>query len=187
MDCGSKCTQPAELLDIYPSLAELCGLPVNPKVEGLSLGPQLKDPKAPRERPAITTHNHDNHGVRSERWRYIVYADGSEELYDMKADPNEWANLASDPNFADIIAGHRRWLPEFSRPPAPGSHSRILTRDKSGKVTWEGKQIRATDPIPEISGKQKTQRRGITFVLLSLDVETGFIVSTRFLRSCKSC
>jgi arylsulfatase A-like enzyme len=49
--------------------------------------PQLKDAAAPRERPAITTHNQGNHGIRSERWRYIRYADGSEELYDMQADP----------------------------------------------------------------------------------------------------
>ena len=48
---------------------------------------------APREWPAITTHNHDNHGIRTEDWRYIRYADGSEELYNMKSDPNEWNNL----------------------------------------------------------------------------------------------
>jgi len=93
---GQTCTQPAELLDMYPTLLEITGLPKNEALEGLSLVPQLKDPTATRVRPAITTHNHDNHGIRSENWRYIQYADGSEEFYDMKADPNEFTNLAGN-------------------------------------------------------------------------------------------
>jgi hypothetical protein len=64
-------------------------------LEGISLVPQLKDASAKRERPAITSHNRGNHGVRSESWRYIRYADGSEELYDMRKDPHEWRNLAN--------------------------------------------------------------------------------------------
>ena len=105
----------------------------------------------PREWPAITTHNHDNHGVRSERWRYIVYADGSEELYDMQTDPNEWTNVAGDPQFTQVIADHRKWIPKNNRQPAPGSRSRILTRDEHGTVKWEGKEIGGNDPIPEIN------------------------------------
>src|SRR4029077_7974900 len=93
---GAKCGRPAELLDLYPTLAELCSLPRKDGLEGLSLVPQLKDAKAERERPAVTTHNPGNHAVRTERWRYIVYADGSEELYDRDSDPHEWTNLASD-------------------------------------------------------------------------------------------
>ena len=91
---GSVSTRPAELLDLYPTLVEMGGLPEKGGLEGHSLVPQLKNARAPREWPAITTHNHDNHGVRSENWRYIRYADGSEELYDMRRDPNEWNNLA---------------------------------------------------------------------------------------------
>ena len=68
---GARCMRPAELLDIYPTLIDLCGLPKKDGLEGISLLPQLQDAEAPRERPAITTHNHDNHGVRSENWRYI--------------------------------------------------------------------------------------------------------------------
>ena len=52
--------------------------------------------------PAITTHNRGNHSVRSERWRYIRYADGTEELYDHRNDPHEWKNLASDPRLAEV-------------------------------------------------------------------------------------
>jgi len=144
------CSQPAELLDIYPTLNELCGLPKKADLEGLSLVPQLKDSNAIRLRPAITTHNHDNHGVRSENWRYIRYADGSEELYDMRNDPNEWTNLIGSAEHEQIIADHKKWLPAESRKPAPGSHSRILTYDPDGKTIWEGKEIKRDDPIPEI-------------------------------------
>ena len=143
------CGKPAELLDIYPTLIDLCGLPPVEGLEGHSLVPQLEDAMAEREFPAITTHNHDNHGIRSEKWRYIVYADGTEELYDMVEDPNEWTNLASDPKYADIIAEHRTFLPTENRKPAPGSAARILIYE-DGKVNWEGKDVGADEPIPEI-------------------------------------
>ena len=147
---GQRCTQPAELLDIYPTLVELCGLPPRSDLEGLSLVPQLKDASAERERPAITSHNQGNHGIRSERWRYIRYADGSEELYDMQSDPHEWTNLAGRPEFAAVIAEHRKWLPKIDVPPAPGSASRVLTYDKAtDEAVWEGKTVKRSDPIPE--------------------------------------
>jgi arylsulfatase A-like enzyme len=144
-----KCMRPAELLDMYPTLVELCGLPERDGVEGHSLLPQLSDANAERNWPAITTHNHDNHGVRSEHWRYISYADGSQELYDMRKDPNEWTNLASDPQFAAIIKEHRQWLPKSSAKPAPGSKHRILVYE-GGNPNWEGDDIRPQDPIPEL-------------------------------------
>ena len=147
---GQRCTRPAELLDLYPTLAELCGLPPRSDIEGLSLVPQLKDAAAPRERPAVTSHNQGNHGVRSERWRYIRYADGSEELYDMQDDPQEWTNLAGKPEFATIIEEHKKWLPAIDEPPAPGSAHRVLTYDKStDEAVWEGKTVKRGDPIPE--------------------------------------
>ena len=147
---GQVCAKPAELLDIYPTLAELCGLEQQEGVEGLSLMPQLQNAEAERIRPAITTHNAGNHGVRSEFWRYIVYADGSEELYDSRKDPNEWENLAGDPEYAPIIAEHRKFLPESDLPPAPNSASRVLIYD-NGRVNWEGEDIPEGAPIPEIS------------------------------------
>ena len=133
---------------MYPTLLELAGLPSNCAVEGLSLARQLKDPTAPRERPAITVHNHDNHGVRSERWRYIRYADGSQELYDMKADPNEWQNLATNPEYDDVIAEHAKWIPESAEPP-PGSRHRILTY-RNGVANWQEEDISPGDEIPEL-------------------------------------
>ncbi|MCU0783018.1 MAG: sulfatase [Verrucomicrobia bacterium] len=136
----AKCSQPAELLDIYPTLIELCGLPPRDGLEGHSLAPQLKKAKTPRPWPAITTHNVGNHGVRSERWRYIRYADGSEELYDIHADPNEWTNLAKDAKYASVVRKHAKWLPKVNQPPAPGSAHRILAKE-NGVWTWEGQPI----------------------------------------------
>jgi len=137
---AAKCTRPAELLDIYPTLIELCGLPRRQGLEGHSLVPQLKNAKSPRPWPAITTHNVGNHAVRSERWRYIRYADGSEELYDLRRDPNEWTNLASNPRYAGVVREHARWSPTTNAPPAPGSATRILVKE-DGVWLWEGKPI----------------------------------------------
>ena len=147
---GQRCTRPAELLDMYPTLIELCGLTERDDLEGISLVPQLRDVTAVRERPAITSHNQGNHGVRSERWRYIRYGDGSEELYDHQNDPQEWTNLADNRKFASVLEEHRRWLPRMDLPPASGSAHRILTYDRgTNEAVWEGTRIRRSDPIPE--------------------------------------
>jgi choline-sulfatase len=146
-----RCAEPAELLDVYPTLSELCGLPVRPELEGHSLRSQLQQPSAVREWPAITTHNHDNHAVRSRDWRYIRYADGTEELYDMVADPNEWANLASLKKHDAVMEAHRKWIPSVNKKPVPLSRDRILLYDpQTGSVNWEGKAIAPNAGIPEI-------------------------------------
>jgi arylsulfatase A-like enzyme len=147
---GARVTQPAELLDLYPTLIELCGLAPRPDLEGLSLVPQLKDARARRERPAITSHNQGNHAIRSEHWRYIRYADGSEELYDHRSDPGEWNNVAATAAHAGILAEHRNWFPKLDAPPAPKSASRVLTYDKkTDEAVWEGKVVKRGDPVPE--------------------------------------
>jgi choline-sulfatase len=147
---GASCTEPVELLDLYPTLAEMCGLPAHNDLEGHSLVPQLRDPSAPREWPAITSHNQGNHAVRTKHWRYIHYADGSEELYDMQQDPHEWTNLASQSQYGDVLIELRRWLPTPDLPPAPGSAKRVLKYDKStDEAEWEGTRISRTDPIPD--------------------------------------
>jgi len=104
------------LLDIYPTLSELCGLTQRTVWEGASLTPLLENPRAEWERPALTTHGRNNHSVRSERWRYIRYADGTEELYDHANEPLEWTNLAGQSRFADIKAEPANWLPVINAP-----------------------------------------------------------------------
>ena len=94
---------------------ELCGLPELDHLEGLSLKPQLVDANAPRERPAITSHNQGNYSIVSEEWRYIRYVDGDEELYDIINDPHEWDNIVGQ--HSDVAAQMRKWLPKIDAGP----------------------------------------------------------------------
>lgn len=107
---GSVCKRPVSLLSIYPTLLELAGLPPSRQVEGESLVPLLRNP-AQEWDPAVMTMGKGNHAVRSDRWRYIRYRDGSEELYDHHKDPWEWTNLAKRPEYQQVIKAHRKWLP----------------------------------------------------------------------------
>jgi choline-sulfatase len=146
----AHCERPVELLDLYPTLVELAGLPTRNGLEGESLVPLLQDASAPRGRPAITSHGPGNHAVRSARWRYIHYADGSEELYDHHRDPREETNLlaAEAGAHAEVLRGLRAALPAASAPPAAGSKSRLIEL-KNGTVYWETEPVAPQAPIPE--------------------------------------
>ncbi len=109
---GGVCHEPVSLLDIMPTFVDICNLAEQPYMEGISLRPQLEDPATPRTVPALTTHGAGNHAIRDKRWRYIRYADGSEELYDHDADDNEWNNLAHDPQYDSIKADLAQWMPD---------------------------------------------------------------------------
>lgn len=127
---GEPCLEPASLLDIYPTLIELCGLPANPHLEGVSLVPQLNDPLAPRERPAMTSAYFGNHSIRTRDWRLIVYEDGSEELYDHRSDSDEFNNLAGDPAYQAVRDRLARWLPREAAPEFKVKSERARFRDK---------------------------------------------------------
>ncbi len=146
---GSKCNEPVELLDVYPTLLELAKLPIRNHLEGLSLLPQLQHAATPRFRPALTTHGQNNHSVRTLKWRYIRYSDKSEELYDEQKDPNEWFNLAGDIKMNDIKADLAQWLPVRNADPAPGSLSRLIENRPDG-IYWELKKIDPKAELPEI-------------------------------------
>jgi arylsulfatase A-like enzyme len=145
---GGKCQRPVELLDIYPTLVDLCGGPPQKRLEGHSLAPLLRDERAPRPWPAVTTHGPNNHAVRSERHRYIRYADGSEELYDLQVDAREWTNLAGDPRYAEVKRLLREALPRASAAPLPGGQTRLLEM-RGTMPYWEGRPIGPDDPVPE--------------------------------------
>jgi arylsulfatase A-like enzyme len=116
---GGRCGRTASLMDIYPTLIDVCGLKSRPGLEGNSLMPLLKDPAAAWNRPALNTYLRGNHSVRSERWRYIRYSDGTEELYDRSEDELEWNNLAAKPEHAEVRRELARWLPKTDAPPSP--------------------------------------------------------------------
>ena len=116
---GVRCVRPVGLIDIYPTLIELCGLAEKPELDGKSLVGLLKNPTAKWDRPAITEYHPGQFAVRSERWRYIRYQDGTEELYDHRVDPNEWCNLAVDEKYTNVKKEHAKWIPASVAKPAP--------------------------------------------------------------------
>tara|TARA_B100000809_G_scaffold266445_1_gene329197 strand:- start:1784 stop:3106 length:1323 start_codon:yes stop_codon:yes gene_type:complete len=120
---GRRCSRPVELIQVFPTLVELCGIRKRKGLEGVSIKSLLDDPGAEWTRPALTTFKQNNHAVRSERWRYIRYSDGSEELYDHSTDHNEWHNLAGKEKYREVIAEHARWLPKLNVANAASSAS----------------------------------------------------------------
>ena len=107
------------LVDLYPTIVELAGLPKNLENSGQSLVPYLKGSGA--ERRYITTeYGKDNFAVVNQDYRYIRYADGSEELYDLRLDPHEWNNLASDPNYSSIKQKLFQEIPSETRDTVKG-------------------------------------------------------------------
>jgi arylsulfatase A-like enzyme len=131
---GSVCRRTVDFMHIYPTLAELCGLPIIDQLEGRSMLPLLMDPTAEWKLPAITTHGRNNHAVRSERWRYIRYANGDEELYDHDADPMEWTNLASKSQFAKVKQELAAWLPKNNAANAPFDKNTGARKTKKKKT-----------------------------------------------------
>ncbi len=114
---GSTCDKPVNLLDIYPTLAALTDCkPPKGQLEGNDLSVLMKNPEAEWDDATVTTFGYKNYGVRSKRYRYIVYEDGSEELYDHSKDKWEWRNLASESEYAKIKAQLREWIPAHHEP-----------------------------------------------------------------------
>lgn len=113
---GTVCEHPIDLMAIYPTLCQLAGLPIPEHVQSKSIAPLLKKPNLPWDTPAITTHGRGNHAVRLGQWRYIRYADGSEELYDHSHDEYEWTNLADRDPHAMVKADLKKHLPQSEKP-----------------------------------------------------------------------
>ncbi len=110
------CSRPVSLIDLYPTLIELCGLPQRDDLDGRSIAPLVSQPNLKWPYPAIITHSPQwhgvNHAVRSQRYHYIRYRDNGEELYDMQTDPNQWHNLANHPNHSEAKKELAKWLPK---------------------------------------------------------------------------
>ena len=112
---GSRSGEAVILLDIFPSLASLTGGEIFDQLEGTDLTPLLIDPTAERDIPAITTFHRNNHSIRTERWRYIRYNNGDEELYDHVNDPDEFYNLAGNPDYRPLMDSLSIWIPDINR------------------------------------------------------------------------
>ena len=107
-------------------------------VEGLDIRPLLAGPSAAWAHPAITTFGQNNHAIRTDRWRYIRYSDGGEELYDHANDEYEWTNLAAKPVHAVLKAELGKHLPTSNVPVLGG-------KKEKGK--------------PEVSDEEKAKRK----------------------------
>ena len=118
---SQKTNRPAELLDIFPTLLELAGLPKDETQEGQSLVPLMKNPKREWKHPAITSFGLGNYSVRSTNYRFIQYFDGSRELYDLRDDPHEWKNLIDNPKMKQVIGEHASFIPQKQHPILPGN------------------------------------------------------------------
>jgi len=112
---GQFCHRPVSLIDVYPTLVDLCGLPERDGLDGQSLKPLLENPGQQWHRPVVMTYGFNNHAVQTQRWRYIRYADGGEELYDHTNDPNEWKNLAALSQYKSTIEKLKMHLPERNK------------------------------------------------------------------------
>lgn len=102
---AGRTTALAELMDIYPTICDLLGLGVPESVQGRSLRPVLTDPRATVREAAFASDGRKGQFLRTDRWAYMRYRDGSEELYDMENDPGQFTNLAGDEEFAAEKAG----------------------------------------------------------------------------------
>jgi iduronate 2-sulfatase len=112
---GKAVHRVVELLDLYPTLVELGGLPAPPGLEGRSLAPLLRQPSTVWNHAAYSMVFHDQvegRSVRNERWRYTEWAAGKQgvELYDHNHDPREFNNLAHDPRHTKTVAQMKRLL-----------------------------------------------------------------------------
>lgn len=140
---GSICTQSVSLIDVFPTLVDLFGIEVPSFLDGKSICPQIKDPKTPRQ-PVISSYGAGNTAIRTERWRYIRYEDGAEELYDHQVDKNEWTNLATNPEYAAVKAQLANEIPT-------DQHSGLKVQDWFDKY---GSSVLKTEGAPEEKGKK---------------------------------
>lgn len=115
---GFQCHQPVDMLNVYPTLISLCGLPPKEGLDGYDMSLLLHNPDADWEWPAITEYRYGQVAVRTMDWRYIRYSDMTEELYNRDEDPREWYNLAGDEKYEHILEKHRKWIPASFAEPA---------------------------------------------------------------------
>ena len=113
---GQLCSKPVGLIDLYPTMLQMCGLPAKKSNQGDSLVALLKNPSANWRFSTLSTYARGNHTLRSERYRYLRFEDGSEELYDHAEDPNEWTNLATRLKYAKLLKQFRKELPAKEAP-----------------------------------------------------------------------
>lgn len=152
MKSGSQCPKVVNLIDIYPTLVDLCGLPKRAGLDGRSFVPLLKNPAAPWPYASVTTKDPGSYTVNSEAWRFIHYADGTEELYNLKDDPMEWKNLikSSDKVSLEAKAELIKFAPQSFHKGLPLNEKGKNKEDFSDSETHNSKIKNAGDAIKKL-------------------------------------
>ena len=145
---NQRCNRPASLVDLFPTLIELCDLPPVENLDGISLIPWLRNPNEPREQPAIIVEEKGHMAVRTDRYRYIRYRSGEEELYDHKSDPGEHENLAGRSELTNLKRKLADYLPTALAAPAASKKAYDFDPDE---YSWTVRKTGNT-----ISGTEKT-------------------------------
>ncbi len=131
---GGVCKSPVDFMSVYPTLCDLTSLPKPAWLEGDNIKNLLDDPAAAWTGVGVTTFGQNNHAVRNDRWRYIRYADGGEELYDHSNDEYEWTNLATNPEHTALKAELARHFPTTNVPAAWKDPEKVKEKKKGKKA-----------------------------------------------------
>lgn len=129
---GKASNQPTSLLDIFPTLNDLCNIPYSDSLDGVSLVPLMLDPDKETGRGVVITQGFQNHAIRTTDWHYIRYQDGTEELYDLAKDAKNFYNLADQSPFVSIKRKLAQFLPKHNAEGHPTFNGQKAQNEK-----WE--------------------------------------------------
>ena len=152
---GAVVDTTVSLLDTYPTLVELAGLPRKEKLDGISLAPILNAPSNAKDRTVLQTSDAGVFSLINQQWRYIHHGPGEEELYDLGADPEEHHNLATNSKYAETIASFRDRHPKQFAPQAMG----IKARNLRPRFTGETFEWLPWQPQAKLGNKGKGGRK----------------------------
>lgn len=181
---GSSCHRPVDFMSIYPTLCELAHIDLPAHVEGRSIVRLLEDPASDWQGAALTTYGKGNHAIRTSHWRYIRYADGSEELYDHRVDPYEWKNVASAPELAAVKTELATLMPAFNADPVtkdgtadePAKKNKGKQNNRKKKAAEEPAAVDPSDDQPvsySLSPSQQPPGPNIVWVIVE-DMSANF-------------
>ena len=127
------------LIDMYPTFNDLCKLPKEKGLDGTSIATVLANPESAQDRNIFLPYMEPNsYAVINQKYRYIHYADNTEEFYNLVKDPNEWNNSASNPEYKSIIEKMKKWAPKNHAKPGADKGDRNLKLVLEGeKFHWE--------------------------------------------------
>ncbi|MCX6326600.1 MAG: sulfatase [Bacteroidia bacterium] len=118
---GTTVQSPVGLIDLYPTLVDLCKLESpKQKLDGVSLRYFLEKPGYSRDQPTLTSLGENLISIRSQKYRYIQYPDGTAELYDTEIDPFEWNNLINKKELTPVVKEHQKYIPSTFMKELPG-------------------------------------------------------------------